>query len=733
MTMVHANTKTRAVYRHADLSRVFAPRSICVVGASARAGSFGNAVMGNLARFAGSVTLVNPRYKEIDGRTCYPSVRELPESPDCVVVAVGRDDVEAVVLDCAHKGAGGAIVFASGYAESGRADRIAMQQRLSDIARDTGLKIVGPNCLGVFSFTLQLPITFTLGLELPAPNDTAIGLASQSGAMGNSVAQASRMGVSFSHLLTAGNSCDVDTADNIAFLAEEPSCKVVACIFEGTSSPKRLIEAAGIVRAQGKPLLVCKVANSERGAASALSHTGVLAGSAAAYRAMFERVGAVVVEDLEELAETAAFFAKAPAPNPDKAKRGVAVVAGSGGFCIAAADKAEKHAVPLPQPGAALREELARHVPEFGFTGNPCDFTAQITPDQIRACCDVFFADPGYDSVVMPHTFAFDRGTIRITNLQAVAAKHGKIGCVPWTSGWLGGPGSVDAASAPNLALFRSIDSCFRTLAAWYRHAERSAAIAATVVADSTAPTPAARAPQARQRVAAQLREATHPLLSERASKAILAQYGLPVVAERLAASADEAIAIASDIGYPVVLKIEAAGLAHKTESGLIRLNVQDIAAVRAQFEELMAGAAQLAQSNGQGGIAGVLVQPMIGKGVEVMAGIRVDPLFGPLVLVGLGGIFVEVLEDVAVDLAPVTPAQALDMLGRLKSKRLLEGYRGTPAVDLQALARVVANLSEFAADHADSIAECDINPLICNGSRILAVDALIVRPTMLS
>ena len=725
MTTADTRIRVRPVYRHAELRRLFAPRSICVVGASARAGSFGNMVMGNLKNFAGEVWYVNPRYPEIEGRKCYASVRELPAAPDCVVVAVGRDDVERVVLECAEKGAGGAIVFASGYSESGLPERIAMQQRLSDIARDTDLKIVGPNCLGVFSFTLQLPITFTMGLELPAPNDTAIGLASQSGAMGNSVAQASRMGISFSHLLTAGNSCDVDTADNIAFLAEEPSCKVVACIFEGTSSPKRLIEAAQVVREQGKVLLVCKVANSERGAASALSHTGALAGSAAAYRAMFERVGAVVVEDLEELAETAAFFAKAPPPNANPARRGVAVVAGSGGFCIAAADKAEKHAVPLPQPGDALRGELARHVPEFGFTGNPCDFTAQITPDQIRACCEAFFADPGYDSVVMPQTYANERSIIRITNLQAMAAKHGKIGCVPWTAGWLGGPGSMEAATSPNLVLFRSMDSCFRTLAAWYRHADRSAALAQVQLNANLAPAPAPRAPELRQRVAAQLERAGNRILTERESKAVLAQYGLPVVAERLARTADEAAVFACELGFPVVLKIEAEGLAHKTESGLIRLNVQDADAVRVQFGELMGGAAKLGLG---AATTGVLLQPMIGKGVEVMAGIRVDPLFGPLVLVGLGGIFVEVLEDVAVDLAPVSEAQALGMLGRLKSKRLLEGYRGMPGVDLPALARVIAGLSEFAADHTAAIAECDINPLICNGSRIVAVDALIVR-----
>ena len=722
MSPVPTNTKPRAVYRHADLKRVFAPQSICVVGASARAGSFGNMVMGNLAKFTGRTYLVNPRYPEIDGRPCHASVRDLPEVPDCVVVAVGRDDVERVILECAEKGAGGAIVFASGYSESGLPERIALQQRLTDIARDTGLKIVGPNCLGVFSFTLQLPITFTPGLELPAPNDTAIGLASQSGAMGNSVAQASRMGVSFSHLLTAGNSCDVDTADNIAFLAEEPSCKVVACIFEGTSSPKRLIEAAQIVREQGKPLLVCKVANSERGAASALSHTGALAGSAAAYRAMFERVGAVVVEDLEELAETAAFFAKAPPPNPDRSKRGAAVVAGSGGFCIASADKAEQHGVPLPQPAPALREALARYVPEFGYTGNPCDFTAQITPDQIRACCNAFFADPNFDTVVMPHTYAFERGTVRIHNLQVVAKAHGKIGCVPWTSGWLGGTGSVDAASAPNLALFRSMDSCFRTLAAWYRHADQVQALNAADARNAAAPR-VARDPSMVARVKAQLDAPGHRVLSERESKAILAGYGIPVVPERLAKTADEAAKFAAEIGYPVVLKIEAEGLAHKTESGLIRLNVKDETAVRAEFASLMAGAAK------QGLAApAVLLQQMVGRGVEIMAGIKVDPLFGPLVLVGLGGVLVEVLEDVAVDLAPVSEAQALAMLQRLKARRLLEGYRGAPGVDLAALARVIAALSEFAADHAGSIAECDINPLIGNGSHIVAVDALIVK-----
>lgn len=707
--------RDRGVYRHDDLKRVFAPQSICVVGASARAGSFGNAVMGNLAKFAGRTYLVNPRYPEIDGRACFASVRDLPEAPDCVVVAVGRDDVERVVLECAEKGAGGAIVFASGYSESGLPERIALQERLTAIARDTGLKIVGPNCLGVFSFTLQLPITFTPGLELPAPNDAAIGLASQSGAMGNSVAQASRMGVSFSHLLTAGNSCDVDTADNIAFLAEEPSCRVVACVFEGATSPKRLIEAATIVRAQGKPLLVCKVATSERGAESALSHTGALAGSAAAYRAMFERVGAVVVDDLEELAETAAFFAKAPAPKG----KGVAVVAGSGGFCIAAADKAELHGVPLPQPGPALKAALAREVPEFGYTGNPCDFTAQITPDQVRACCDAFMNDTNYDAVVMPQTSAWPGGVVRITNLEAVAAARGKIGCVPWTSGWLGGPGAKEAASAPNLALFRSMDSCFRTLAAWYRHSDQMAALTAA----DAAPPRAARDPAMVARVKAALEAPGHRVLSERESKSILAGYGVPVVPERLAKTADEAATFAAEIGYPVVLKIEAEGLAHKTESGLIRLNVKDEASVRAEFASLMAGAAKQGLAT-----PAVLLQPMIGKGVEIMAGIKVDPLFGPLVLVGLGGVLVEVLEDVAVDLAPVTEAQAMAMLQRLKAKRLLDGYRGAPGVDLAELARVIAALSDFAADHADRIAECDINPLIGNGRRIVAVDALIVK-----
>lgn len=702
------------VYRHEELRRLLHPGSVAVVGASARPGSFGERVLLNQQNFAGRTYPVNARYEKIGDATCYPSIAALPEVPDCVVVTAAREAVEEIVLDCARAGVGGVIIFASGYAEMGLPDRIAAQQRLAAIGREANLRIVGPNCVGVANAVVDSRITFMSITPIPKPRAHAVGVISQSGALGMALAQAVIRGASFSHVLTSGNSCDVDTADYVSYLADDPACTAIACLFEGMANPERLLLAADYAWQRDKPLIVYKMATGQEGAAAAMSHTGSLAGSHAAYRAVFRRAGAVLVESYEALVETASFFAKAPPPRA----KGAAVVAASGGAAIMAADRAEQHGVPMPQPGPALHDLLVSRIPDFGAARNPCDVTGQILndPESLNACAGAFLADPQYATLVVPMTYGYAASAARIPVYDRLARESGKIVCIAWQTEWLEGPGVKEAEESGRVALFRSMSALFAALAAWTWRAEKRAAPRADL-----AETP----PETRGAARAIIDAAAGAVLTEREAKAALALYGVPVVGEHLARTAEEAVAAADALGYPVVLKVESPDLPHKTEAGVIRLNLLDAAQVRDGYAAVMANADRVAPPPR---INGVLVQPMVPRGVEMVVGARIDPLFGPMIVAGLGGILVEVLQDTALAPAPIGHADARALLGQLKGEKLLHGFRGMQAVDLDRLADAIVRIARFAADHRDAIAELDVNPLICAGDRIVAVDALVVR-----
>ena len=706
----------RPVYRHARLHRVLAPASVAIVGASPRAGSFGERLQANLAgHYGGRIHLINSKYSELDGRPCYPNLRALPESPDCVVITVPREAAEPVVLEAGEVGAGGVVLFASGYAETGKPERIAAQQRLSAIARECSMPVIGPNCLGFVNYGLKARLTFA---DYPTPRPVrraAVGIASQSGALSQSLAQAVEYGCAVSHAFSAGNQSDVDVADLVAYLAEEEACRAIACVFEGMSEPDRLLEAADLAWRAGKPLLVHKIATGQLGAEAAVSHTGTLAGSNAAYLAAFERAGMIVVPDFEGLMEAAAFFAKAPAPKAS----GVAVVATSGGAAIMAADKAEIHGVPLPQPSAPVREVLLNHVPDFGSPRNPCDVTAQVVnnPASLWACGQALMSDAAFGALVVPQPVAFDFHIPRIAAFSELSAKYDKITCNVLVSQWLQGPATREAEEDAHVALFRSMDRCFSVLAAWHRRHARLSAGPRTL----TRLAPAKAAATAAQ-ILDRTRERT---LTEREAKQVLAAYGVPVVGEKLVADAAQAVAAAREAGYPVALKVDSPDIAHKTEAGVIRLNLKDESEVREGFAAVMASARAVRPP---ARLNGVLVQPMIPAGIEILVGARVDAQLGPLVVVGFGGVLVELLKDTAVALAPVTRGEAHAMLERLRGAALLKGFRGSLSVNRDVLAEVICRLSELAADQCARIAELDVNPLICAGNHIVAVDALIAR-----
>ena len=668
------------VYRHPAMRRLLKPRSIAIVGASPTPGSFGQRTLANLADYDGTIELV-ARHESIGDRRCYRSVSELPAAPDCVVIAVARDAVEGVVRACADKGAGGVIVYASGYAETGKPERIALQSRLSAIAREARMPVIGPNCIGMVQCRSGAAVTFSAIPRFRPWNERAIGLVSQSGALGFALAQAAEHGTVFSNILTAGNSCDVDVADHVAFLAEDPECRAIACVFEGMPDPTRMIEAGSIAWRANKPLLVYKLATGEQGAAAALSHTGSLAGTQAAYRAAFERAGIVIVERYEALLEMAAFFAKAPSPKAN----GVAVVATSGGAAILAADVAEVHGVALPQPGDAARAVLEARVPDFGSPRNPCDVTGQVLndPESLAECGHALMSDPAFGALVVPQVYAYGPSAERLPVLDGFAREHGKPVCIAWLTEWLEGPGAEQAEALTGLAMFRSMDRCFATLAAWHRRAARHARWRALGVAERERH--ARVTPLATREVAAALIDAAPgDTITEGLAKKVLAAYGVDVVDERQVRDEEAAVAAAQALGYPVVLKVESDQIAHKTEAGVVALALGSAEAVRGAYRRVLANAAAAVPG---ARIDGVLVQPMVGVGVEIIVGARRDPLFGPLVVVGLGGILVELLRDTAVAVAPVGHDEALAMLRGLKGARALGGFRGAAAVDLDRLA----------------------------------------------
>ena len=686
----------RSLYTRAELERLIAPKSIAIVGASPRAGSFGLRTLENLAHFRGAIWPVNAKYEKVGEHACYPSLAALPGKPDLVALVVPREGVEAALMEAAAAGAGGVVVYASGYGEMARDEGAVAQRRLAEIARAARMPVLGPNCMGLVNHELGVGVSFIPEYSKMPRRLGPIAFVSQSGALGYCLAQAAERGLGYRYFFSAGNSSDVDVADLIGAMAEDPEIRAIACLFEGVPSAQRLLEAGDKARHAGKPVIVYKLGVSEDGAAAARSHTGSLAGSGAAFKALFDRAGFATVDNYEALVEYAKFFAAAGKP----LARGVAVVSGSGGAGIIAADMAGRHGVPMPQPLEKTTAVLRSVVPEFGAARNPCDPTGQVlsVPESYNKCCQALLDDPQYGVLLCAMSVASrETGAKRSSDIAALARSQPKPIAVVWVSEWLQGPGSEAYEADDRVGFFRSLDRCYAAIAAWQRWHEYS---------------PVGETRLSKKNVS--LLSGKAKTLTEREAKAVLAQYGVRRVPERVAKNADEAVKAAAELGYPVVLKADG-DIAHKTEAGAVKLDLRDADAVRAACAAMTAAK------------SGFLVQPMLKGGVELVVGIKRDPQVGPVLLVGLGGVLVEIMRDTALALAPVGKAEARRMLESLKGYKLLQGYRGTPAADLDAVCDAIARISEFAADFADKVGEIDVNPLLARQDGAIALDALIV------
>ena len=710
----------RELYRAADLQRLIDPKVIAVVGASETPGSPGHSTMANLAGFRGKVVAVNPKYTEVQGRPCVPTLHDLTDTPDCVALCIARPLVEESLKQAAAVGAGGTIVYASGFAETALPERIAAQERLVEIARGAGVRLLGPNTIGIANALTGAVVNFMIGcaeiLRGPAGH---VAIVAQSGAIGYSVLQSVMRGVRISHYLAAGNSADVDVCDHLAYLAEQPSVRAIICLFEGVKSGARFLQAARLVNRAGKALIVHKAGNTAASGKAALSHTGTLVGSVAGYRAAFEAVGAIACNNLESVLETACLFAKAPRP---LAGRGVGIMATSGGAGVINADKAEEKGLLLPPIAPATRAALEQVVPEFGSIANPADITSEALRSiaSFTHCLRAFANDPAFSAVIVPFVYGHEIASgARAPVLSSVAAETDRLIAAVWMTEWLEGPGAAALEADPRVALFRSSDRAFEAIREWIDWHE--ARTAQEDILDRLSPPDAAVKARA---ILAAARARGETTLTEQASKSILSVYGIAVPQEVVVETPQSAAQAAERIGFPVVVKIASVDIPHKTEVGGIRLNLRSAEEVNRAATDILAGV-RAARPNAR--LDGLAVQAMVPSGHELVLGIRIDRQFGPLVMVGSGGILVELLADAVTALAPVSQWQARQLLQRLRGYPLLEGYRGRPGYDVAAAVNVLCRVSELASDLAPDLAEADVNPVMVGAQGAVAADALIV------
>jgi acetate---CoA ligase (ADP-forming) len=700
------------------LDALMAPRSIAIIGASQDATKIGGRPVELLRRYgyAGQVYPVNPKAATVQGLQAYASLQAVPEAPDLAIVAVDAEKTPEAVEQCADRGVRSVVVFSSGFAELGEKGR-AMQERLRAAARRTGMRVLGPNCLGAVSIADKSIATFSIVLEHSLPVAGSLGIVSQSGNLGSfTMRLASERGIGVSRFVTTGNECDIDIADGIAWLARDVATNVILCCLETCRDASRLIAALKEARDAGKPVIALKIGTSEAGQVAAASHTGAMAGSDAVFDALFARCGAVRVQSVDELIDLGQ---AASILLPDRLPKGsrVAILAASGGFGVLLADAAQAAGLSMPELGEATQRTILDLVP-FASARNPVDATAQMSsrPDLLQKILAAVVADDRCDAVVLPLPFSLYMPRLRTVYMEALRNIRQKFPHRPIILCVDGPKDAVAELHALGYPTIESFDGCCATVAALAR-------------LQALARRPKDETPPAVDRAPALSADAFR---NEFEAKRVLAEAGLPVLAERLVQSVDAAARAASDIGFPVVLKIASPDLPHKTEVGGVVIGLGSEAEVRQAHADMLARVASKAPA---ARIDGVVVAPMAKGAAELILGSRTDPVFGPVVMVGLGGIFAEILQDTAVQMAPVTEAQAMAMLHSLKAFAVLNGARGRPRTDLQAAACAIAALSRFAAVHADKVAEIDINPLLLKteGEGAVALDALLIPRAGLS
>ena len=673
------------------------PRSVAVVGASAREGTLPWWPLHLLRRYgyAGAIHPVNPHRDEIDGIPCVPRIGAIEGPVDVAVIAQGPAASVESVRECAAAGVRTVVLPAQGFGEQGAAGR-ELERRLLEMTRATGTRIVGPNTDGVANLGNGALATIQplFGQGFPVGD---VAVVTQSGASaGSLIARLDREGIGCRLYASAGNEIDLGLADYLSVAVQDPGVRIVLSFVEAIRRPEDFVRVASLAAELGKPIVLIKVGRTAQAAERAAAHTGALAGVDRVYEALFRSLGVIRVDELSEIVAVAKFFLACGAPRGNR----VGIMSVSGGQAGALADRAASAGVEVPSISASTKDRLATLLP-MGTPHNPCDLTGDVAK-RAELAAEVYAAfdtDEAIDTVIYARKeLTGDAGRRLAARLASAVASGGTPLAVYAMDGDLNADERATYRSA-GVPVFASAGELFTAVS---RLASR-------------------RPPEARPSGVESRRPAGGTVAE------MLRTYDIAVPLETLAVGPDAAVDAADRIGYPVVLKVASDRIPHKTEIGGVVLGVDGPERVRSAYADLVHRARV---ALGGADPDGVLVQQQVVDGVEFIAGLVVDPQFGPFVLVGTGGVFAELLDDVVLRPAPVSADDAADMIGELRGSALLDGFRGAPVADRPALATLVSNLSRLGADHADSLAELDLNPVLVRplGKGAVAVDALVVR-----
>ena len=694
-----------------SIDKMLNPRSIAVVGATPRL-QYGGRMLAAALKAGDRVSVypVNPRYDEVMGVKCYPSVSDLPEAPDVVGVVVSSGQVLNVLNECHQKGTRAAIVISAGFSERGTQEGRDLQAQLGEFARESGLRISGPNCLGLANVKDNIWVSSSSrGAEgLGGP----VGLVCQSGAsaFGPFLNRALDSGIGLSYIISTGNEADLDFSDFVRYLLDDDDTKVIAGFVEGFKDASKFIEIAKLAAERGKPIVLIKIGRSDLGAKAAQSHTAALTGLDALYDAALSQYGVIRVADYDELLEVSNLLANSPPPPA----QGLAVVSHSGGISSLTADMCGQVGLDLPELNDTARDGINGVLKGFGWASNPSDVTGFANSDSFPEIMQFMANDPAMGTLVV----ASSGGDAQAEQVIAQRDLDKEMALAFLWTGSRRESAGLDMLKKARIPVFYTpnrLATGIRSLLDYHIWLGRRGQAGFPAILSITTE---------QQTVANELAVKGGVALSEHQSKHLLAEWGVPVTTETLVQTADAAVEAGSEIGYPVVLKADVTGMPHKTEAGLVKLGLDDEAAVRAAYDEVTSNA-----ENAGADMNGVLVQEMVADAVEVIVGVSYDSQLGATILFGSGGVMVEVYNDVSLRLCPIDESDALEMIAEVKGARLLEGFRGQPAADIAALSDTLVRVSQLGAQLEGSLAELDINPLMVlpTGQGVRAADAVAI------
>lgn len=684
--------------------------SIAIIGAS----NDGNRASGRTLRYllkygyAGRIYPVNPNRSVVQGVPAYASVQDLPEAPDVAVIVLPQRPAIEAVRACGERGVPLAVLFAAGFSEVG-GEGIALEKELREVARESGIRVLGPNSNGAVSVGNNATVTFMTGLDQDRfeLRDDGIAFVSQSGAMGGFILNmAQSAGLGMGRFFSLGNEADLGFPEVLAGLIDEGSTSVVAGYIEGIRDGAALEEALKAAYDNRIPLVFMKVGRSDKGAAAAASHTGALAGADAVYDGIFAKYGVQRAENVQELLDYTRVFAAGKLPQGNR----MTIVTLSGGAGALMSDYADEYGIDIFRWNDQWRAKIQEVLPSFASTANPIDTTGVIASDLdvLTNSTKVSLDNPETDVLMVVLGNMEAEEDLLCERILAIAEASDK----PVYVSWVGGSGNPERVlSAAGVPTFRDPQQAMKAAAAVMSWTASLGRDVQTGALDAQKPDAIARAEAEGAR-----------FLTEVEAKELLSGFGVPVVAERVVETADQAGLAASELGFPVVVKILSRELAHKTEVGGVRLGIGSADAAALAAQEMLAAAARL-----DIGDAKIVVQRGVDAQAEVIVGMSKDAVFGPSVLVGVGGVFAELINDVQIRPVPITHDDARQMIGGLKGLTLLEGFRGKAAADLDALVELVVSFGAAAAALGPHIESIDVNPVLIDANGLpVAVDALI-------